>query len=243
MKDQYFGDINDFRKYCILSRLSQGTGLPICFVWMRTLRDGRPDGRKTRYLRNVGPWPRLNPPLFDFLRRHVLGLKERKVAAFREAPGFSKARFIEDILTGSPAEQGDYFAKVRRVARPNDILFFDPDNGMEVKSVKEGRTKSAKHLYWRDLIPLYEAGHSVIIYQHFPREKRVPYIKRRIRELESRLDGSRAFAIRTSHVLFLIAPRLRDIQKVESALKRAFVRDGCPHWENVFEFRDRFLSS
>jgi hypothetical protein len=39
MKDQYFGDINDFRKYCILSKLTKLTRLPICFVWMRTSAD------------------------------------------------------------------------------------------------------------------------------------------------------------------------------------------------------------
>jgi hypothetical protein len=242
MKDQYFGDINDFRKYCILSKLTKLTRLPICFVWMRTSADGRPDGKKTRYLGDPEKWWPLNPALFDFLRRHVLELEERKIAVFRKAPGFPKAKFIEHILTESPAEQDAYFAQVRHIAGRKDVLFFDPDNGLEVDSVKVGRAKSPKHLYWRDLRPLYGAGHSVIIYQHFPREKRVPYTKRKLKEVDAYLKGATAFAIRTPHVLFLMATQPGDAKRIGNVLARTFKRDQRLLSNNTFEFYKELLT-
>jgi hypothetical protein len=242
MKDQYFGDINDFRKYCILSVITRLTRLPICFVWMRTSADSRPDGEKTCYLRHQEKWRLLNPALFDFLRQHVMELKERKVAVFRNAPGFSKAKFIEDVLTEIPADQDAYFARVRHVAGRKDIFFFDPDNGLEVASVEGGRTKSPKHFYWQDLRPLYEAGHSVIIYQHFPREKRVPYTKRKLKVVEACLKGATPFAIRTPHVLFLMAARPEDAKRIGDALARTFKRDQRLLSNNTFEFYTELLA-
>ena len=46
MKDQYFGDVNDFRKYGLLRLLTLQDGLRLGVCWMLTAPDGRPDGRR-----------------------------------------------------------------------------------------------------------------------------------------------------------------------------------------------------
>jgi hypothetical protein len=88
-----------------------------------------------------------------------------------------------------------------------EIVFFDPDNGLEVKSKAWKVTASPKHLYWQELSQVWACGQSVIIYQHFPREQRDKYISRMKRKLEKETGCSTSFALRTSHVVFLIAPQ------------------------------------
>jgi hypothetical protein len=48
MKNQYFGDINDYRKYGLLRRLQ--AGLSLCVCWTLTDDDGSSDGRFLEYL-------------------------------------------------------------------------------------------------------------------------------------------------------------------------------------------------
>ena len=48
MKVQYFGDVNDYRKYILLRRISSELKIGVC--WMLTPDDGRPDGANRGYL-------------------------------------------------------------------------------------------------------------------------------------------------------------------------------------------------
>jgi hypothetical protein len=50
LKNQYFGDVNDYRKYGLLRALSSVTGLPVGVCWLLTMDDGRSDGEFRRYL-------------------------------------------------------------------------------------------------------------------------------------------------------------------------------------------------
>ena len=50
MKNQYYGDINDYRKYGLLRSLTRDTGLHLGVCWMLTSDDERSDGEKVGYL-------------------------------------------------------------------------------------------------------------------------------------------------------------------------------------------------
>ncbi len=50
MEDQYFGDINDYRKYGLIRVLQAETGLRVLITWMLTPDDGRRDGELRAYL-------------------------------------------------------------------------------------------------------------------------------------------------------------------------------------------------
>lgn len=50
MKNQYFGDINDYHKYGLLRLLGGGGELATAVCWMLTPDDGRSDGGHTGYL-------------------------------------------------------------------------------------------------------------------------------------------------------------------------------------------------
>ncbi len=46
MKNQYFGDVNDYLKYGLLRQLSNEGRFKICVCWMLTEPDGTTEGGK-----------------------------------------------------------------------------------------------------------------------------------------------------------------------------------------------------
>ena len=67
MKVQYFGDVNDYRKFALLRLLSEAGGFRIGVCWMLTEADGSGHGAKRGYLDQPEIWRRYDPPLFDAL--------------------------------------------------------------------------------------------------------------------------------------------------------------------------------
>lgn len=90
-------------------------------------------------------------------------------------------------------------------ARGSDLVFFDPDNGMEVKSARYGVRDSSKYLYWREVAEAYRRGHSLLIYQHFPRIPREPFLERLAGHLRSQTGAPLVISFGTSNVAFLLA--------------------------------------
>lgn len=68
MKDQYFGDINDYRKYGLLRTLA-GAGLSVGVCWLLTPDDGGGDGQLRSYLTKPWRWRQYDPELYDRLQR------------------------------------------------------------------------------------------------------------------------------------------------------------------------------
>ncbi|HLE08762.1 MAG TPA: hypothetical protein VI914_03955 [Thermodesulfobacteriota bacterium] len=233
MKNQYFADVNDYRKYGLLRLLSNKGSLPIAICWMLTRDDGRNDGNNERYVKDEDIWRHYDPDLFDILKDVIIEKrketpKDVKVAKKRKiVPG---ALYYDPPITGwriyltdNSEKREKYFDEFFKLAKPCKLIFFDPDNGLEVQSVKYGRRGSSKYLYWRELECAVEAGHSVLLYQHFPREKRVNFIVRKAKELLKRTGKKKVYSFRTAHVVFFLVPQNeridffnRGIQSVDS---------------------------
>ena len=69
MKNQYFGDINDYRKYGLLRVLSEVSGLSIGMCWLLTQDDGDGDGEIRAYLSKTSRWRHYDPELYERLQR------------------------------------------------------------------------------------------------------------------------------------------------------------------------------
>ena len=89
-------------------------------------------------------------------------------------------------------------------AKDSDLVFLDPDNGIEVNSKPYGRKDSSKYLYWREISDLWEQGKSLLIYQHFCREKRQSFIRRLREGLQKNTKSSLIPAFTTAHVVFFL---------------------------------------
>lgn len=211
MKDQYFGDVNDFRKYGLLRLLAGPDRLRLGVCWMLTAPDGRADGKFLAYLDQPTKYRHRDPALFDWLRQVVGVEKDRRTVRIETATVLGSAVFQSRLLTDSPHDRDRYFAECLERFERCDLVFFDPDNGLEVKSTPRGRCDSCKFLYWQEVSSTFTSGASVLIYQHFIREERNAFSARMSEELRRRLSAAVVFAFRTPHVLFLLATHARHL--------------------------------
>ena len=206
MKNQYFGDVNDYRKYGLLRLLTGQGGLSTAICWMLTLDDGRSDGRFTEYLQQPERWRAYDPALFDALREMVAQPEERDIALAGEAGILPAARFYVRTLRDDLQSRSRYFEVFWSVAEGCDLVFFDPDNGLEVQSRPLGRKGSSRYLYWAELEQAFSRGYSVLIYQHFRREKRDAFVERMAQEMRQRTGAARVYSFRTARVVFFLLP-------------------------------------
>jgi hypothetical protein len=208
MKDQYFGDVNDFRKYGLLRSLAIPNRLHLGVCWMLTDSDGRTDGSQLAYLANPKKYRQNDPQLFEWLREAVYN-GERRVVRVEQGALLGSTCFQSEILTDCERERDEYFTKCAALFAHCDLVFFDPDNGIEVPSTLRGRRNSRKYLYWEELCSTLAAGPSVLIYQHFIREERSGFIGRMTQDIRQRTRAAAVFSFRTPNVLFLLAAQER----------------------------------
>lgn len=208
MKNQYFGDVNDYRKYGLLRTLADEGKVKIGICWMLTDADATRHGGKTEYLKQSYKWRRYDPDLFDRLE-NCINRGARKVIEAERLGLISGAIYFKGQLKTTQGERLHYFVKMFEEFTKIDLIFFDPDNGIEVPSVKLGYKKSSKYLFWREVCGAFAADHSVLIYQHFRREKRAAFIARMADEIQEHTGAKEVHALRTAHVVFFLAPQAR----------------------------------
>jgi hypothetical protein len=209
MKDQYFGDVNDFRKYGLLRVLVAAGELRLGVCWMLTKPDGRSDGKFLAYLGEPNKHRHHDPALFDWLSEVVGKNRDRRTALIEASALFGQARFQSRLLSDRLGEREVYFAECAARFADCDLVFFDPDNGIEIKSVPRGRRKSCKFVYWEEVSNTFSSGASVLIYQHFIREERGRFAACMVEELRRRLHPAAIFSFRTPNVVFLLAAQER----------------------------------
>lgn len=205
MKAQYIGDVSDYKKYVLLRALLKGPGkLKLGVIWMLTPPDGRADGNKITYLNDPLKWRDYDPSLFELLRGVVGASEERTLALVENSAVIPNAQFFGELLPDEIIGRNSYFRSALDCLSTADIIFFDPDNGIEVQSVPKGRRLSSKYVYRDEIEDVFESGKSVLIYQHFTREQRDSFVSRICAGLSMMLPRATIWEFRTSHVTFLL---------------------------------------
>jgi hypothetical protein len=217
MKHQYFGDENDYRKYGVLRCLAGGGRLSVGVCWMLTPDDGRSDGRFTDYLRKPAH-RRHDPPLYDALSSAMASGPRHldHVSRLEVLPG---ARYYSAVVPDRSNDRSEYFRSAMAALEGVDLLFFDPDNGIEVASRPRGSRDSSKYIFWDEITAACSTGHSVLVYQHFPREARASYVSRMTAELQARTGVAAVLTFFTSRVLFLLAAQERHVEALRLGAK------------------------
>ena len=205
MKNQYFGDINDYRKYGLLRAILQASGLPMLVAWMLTPDDGSNDGKFVSYLQKPRKWSRFDPFLYNKLKVLLANGQGREVSLLERTPLLPGAEYFYDMVPDAGPARAAWFDMLLANAAESEFIFLDPDNGLEVKSRPYGARDSSKYLYWHEVEALWCAGKSLLIYQHFIREKRDGFIQRMLKALKESTPGSFVEAFSTPHVVFLMA--------------------------------------
>jgi hypothetical protein len=205
MKDQYFGDINDYRKYGLLRVILRVSGLRMLVAWMLTPDDGSSDGNFVSYLAQPGKWSVHDPALFHGLTELLSGGQKRSVSLIETAGLLPSAEYYSPHVPKAASSRSSWFSLLAQRAQGVNFVFLDPDNGLEVKSSPYGGKNSSKFLYWHEVEALWSAKKSLLIYQHFVREGRIAFIQRMLGALESKTPSSLVEAFATPHVVFLMA--------------------------------------
>jgi hypothetical protein len=205
VKNQYFGDINDYRKYGLIRAILSATKLRMLVAWMLTPDDKSTDGKFISYLDAPTEWSRHDPELFNALRDALQPNGKRHVDLIEQTDLLPQAEYFSAIVPDAAVKRDEWFRVLSERARASELVFLDPDNGLEVKSRPYGNKASSKFLFWREVEALWSGGKSLLIYQHFVRENRVQYIQRKLDELKAAAPGSTVEAFSTSHVVFLMA--------------------------------------
>ena len=210
MKNQYFGDINDYRKYGLLRTLAGGGKLRTTICWMLTPDDHRTDGLLTSYLEDPAQWRHFDPELFDILNSCISQPNNRSVNWAEANQVIPAANYYSQTLHSQENVRRQYFNKLWDVATGQDLVFFDPDNEIEVKSVPPGTKRSNKYVYWNELADAFARGHSVLVYQHFIRLRHEIFIRQKIDHIYEQMPASLMLAFSTAQVLFLLIPQLEQ---------------------------------
>jgi hypothetical protein len=207
MKHQYFGNINDYRKFGLLRALSVASGLPIGVCWLLTGPDGRGDTPLRKYLAAPDAWRRHDEQLFDLLQRLLEPSVTRSVLHAEEWGLIPRAKYYTPVLEDARAHREAYFGRAWGYLAEHPIIFFDPDNGLEPKNKVPGHKHSSKYLFWSEVEETYHLGHSLVIYQHFPRQERLSFTERLAQEAIRRLSAPLVDTYTTAHALFLVIGR------------------------------------
>ena len=165
MQDNYVGDIGDYGKYGLL-RAVTASGLLLAVNWYCAV-PRRPskqeDGKFTSYLEKPEAYRHYDPELFDCLAYIV---KNTRSITSVENSGILKAQFFEEVLTGTPRYQ--WHENALAATAGADIVFLDPDNGLETAKMRQRGHIKDKHAKWQEVKDYYDRGQSVILYQHRP---------------------------------------------------------------------------
>ncbi|UIJ71924.1 hypothetical protein [Aurantimonas sp. HBX-1] len=105
-----------------------------------------------------------------------------------------------------------------------DLIFFDPDNGLEVKKPRNGHKGSSKYLFEEELAACYATGKSVLVYQHFSRLEREPFVVDCIERLRAIAPDAVIGTFRTAHVVFLLLIHPQSPSRLRDAAREATSR-------------------
>ncbi|MGY3577825.1 hypothetical protein [Bradyrhizobium sp. USDA 4504] len=180
MQNRYVGDVGDFAKYALLRAVARETKLRIAVIWyLYSDEDHNADGRHVSYLRDEA-LAQLDPSLHAALARLIHKGKRsvRSVASAGILP--PDTTFFTNPVSDRRGDKrlsrseralfrAAWLKKALARAKDHQLVFLDPDNGLETASVQRHSPKSGKYVFWNEVAEFWNAGHSLVIYHHLNR--------------------------------------------------------------------------
>jgi hypothetical protein len=182
MQDRYVGDAGDFAKYGLLRHLAgvcdRMSELSLGIIWYLVDDESHNrDGRHLAYLR--APALRDCDPDLRVILKQLLETGERSVSVIEHGGVLAKGTrfFSERLPSNKPmvraeriANRREWFKRALASTDVCDLIFLDPDNGLETASLLPGSSKSHKYVLIEEVKLLLERGQSVLVYQHMHRK-------------------------------------------------------------------------
>jgi hypothetical protein len=206
VKNQYFGDEKDYLTYGLLRTLARVSGLPIGVAWMLTPDAPDGNGELRAYLDHPAKWQAHDPALFEQLSQVVHhGRSVALAGRFNLIPG---ACYFGEQVPRLTIDRSAYFQRLFTALQACPLLFLDPDNGLETRSVSRGQQRSPQHVYWDEIEEAFvRRGHSLLVFQHFPRRSREEYLEEQAQQFIRHLAAPEVTWFQTTQVAFFLIAR------------------------------------
>ncbi|MBI5040442.1 MAG: hypothetical protein HZB57_04375, partial [Gammaproteobacteria bacterium] len=146
MKNQYFGDINDYRKYGLIRSILRAGDFRLLVAWMLTPDDDSNDGNIVEYLAKPKQWKNFDPTLYEGLQRLMRPDARRSVGLIESASLLPSANYYSRTVPDAAADRSQWMRDLIAASGISDLVFLDPDNGFEVKARPYGRKRSSKYV-------------------------------------------------------------------------------------------------
>ena len=170
MQNQYVGDIGDFGKFFLLRNIIPN-GYKLGVNWYLVANEkhrAEKDGKYIDYLKNENSeLKKTDVDLFEGLKnvlkngREVLNLEKQKLV-------YNTTYF--NSLVEIKNKRVEWFNDSLKSLEKVEIIFCDPDNGIEIKSCKQSNPRAVKFILKAEILNYYKSGKSLIIYQHATRQ-------------------------------------------------------------------------
>ena len=238
MQNRYTCDVGDFAKYGLM-RWFRDAGFSTALAWYLYPDEWHnSDGKHIAYI-GRDEFRQCDPNLHDQMETLVLTGK-RNIAAIEK----SKILGLNVLFHSDPLDLSKLPSSSSKVGRSErnkyrdkwlsncvvktkgaEVVFFDPDNGLEGSKPRPITDKGPKFLYWSDLKPFIQRNQSLVIYNHASRQGTVyKQITRRLSQVKRHIPyGTNAVAIlwrKFSVRYFILIPTDEMIHRCMSACER-----------------------
>lgn len=215
MKNQYFGDKNDFIKYDLVLTLIESVKKlkAFTFIPMLTENDGSGEGALTNYD------GRRRKDLDIFLRKCVSN-NERKVCRLQDHMINKDITYIpyKDTEYFRHYSRSDYFNGIKEEILKDTVILVDTDNGFEVTSMRNcNGNKYVKYSEVQELYNKMDSNSVLIVYQHIGRVNRTDFFNSVGGRLKRELSNGQVICISDNVIVLfiitkdLIAPLVEDV--------------------------------
>ncbi|MBF8267549.1 MAG: hypothetical protein HW388_1057, partial [Dehalococcoidia bacterium] len=139
-----------------------------------------------------------------------------KLLDFGGMPAVGKKALDDRLLL-----RRDWFSGTLDALQDTELVFFDPDTGMEIPSMKRHRADGPKYVWYDELKPFFGRGQSLVVYQHGDHSKAEQAIKQRASELRDTLKCEQIWIVRwhrRQSRFYFIIPVDEHIARMEKAI-------------------------
>lgn len=189
MQDRYAGDVGDFGKYGLLNEIYKKSNgiIRLGINWFYvTKEEKQKEDRKTfNYLsdeaKDSKKYRACFPDLYDELKGIVDGRRsikeiEKGLTLPKETIFYSKPLpYSSKNPSKREEDRKNWFKESLSQLKSADIIFLDPDNGIQTDKVRKTQIKAIKYVFKDEIEEYYKLGKSLIIYNHRDRKPKSEY--------------------------------------------------------------------
>lgn len=207
MQNKYVGDESDFAKYYLLINLYRNDFI-LGINWCMVEDEDNNDGKRISYLKN-NKFHSIDGNLIQKINA-IIDNDCRNIGSIQQSEIFhSNTLYFSEIIPFE-TERFLWHESSLKYLETCDIIFYDPDNGLEVKSIGKLHPNAKKYIYYDEIREAFRKGKSLVIYQHSNRsanseiqiETRIQQLinclsisKKEIRVVHSQMGSGRYFII------------------------------------------------